>query len=246
MWICRIVLVLCLVATAGCETVKMAVPEDLAEASEELPITGRSRFAGMPGVDASFKMGSYEITDVDRDSNFTQSGSVPGFTGAHVSGGYSYLFRGGHDERRGECAITGDKMEILFVGHSWGTLACVCQGSESESSFKLPLGDGWQLMHGSKNRGELQAGGRDFTVQVIAAVETGGRTYQDGSWQKGGTMPWTEPTGCRVDGDGPVGGLELLHPGRMWLARSLESTEREDMACLLGGLLLYDPPSERP
>jgi hypothetical protein len=237
-----IILVLCLVIAGGCETVKMAVPPDLAEASEELPISGRSRFAGLPGVDTSFRFGSYEITDVDRDSDVAMSGSVPGFTHGHVEGGYSYLSRGGRDERRGECVVTGDKMGVLFVERSWGTLACTCQGSESESSLALPLGDGWQPMSGGENRGELQAGGRVFAVEVIAATWSNGWAYEDGTWKRGFAMPSNEPTGYRVDGEGPAGGLELLHPGRVWLKPSLESTEREDMACLLGGLLLFEPP----
>ena len=233
---CRIALVLCLMATAGCETVKMAVPEGLAEVSEELPISGRGG--------STVKMGPYEITDIDRDVDVHLGGSVPGFAHAHTSGGYSYLLRGSGGERTGQCAVTGDKVGIAGLGATWGTLGCACQGSRSESSFKLPLGDGWQLRHGSMNRGELQVGGRALAVQVIAAVETGGRTYDfdEGRWKKGGSMPWKEPTGCHVDdAAGPVAGLELLPPGRIWLARSLESTERADMACLLSGILLYQP-----
>lgn len=56
-------------------------------------------------------------------------------------------------------------------------------------------------------------------------------------------VPFLEPTGYLAYGGGPAGGLELLYPGRAWLARSLSSNQREEMACLFGGLVLYESPS---
>jgi hypothetical protein len=34
---------------AGCSNLQIPVPADLTKVSEEMPITGRSRFAGLPG-----------------------------------------------------------------------------------------------------------------------------------------------------------------------------------------------------
>jgi hypothetical protein len=251
---------------AGCSNLKMPVPPELVAVSEEVPITGRSKLAGLPGVDESFRIGPYEIADVDRDPQFSVGGSVPLFSHRDVVGGYSYLFRGSQDERRAVCAFEADKKVYghgapVSVRKAKGTLRCVCRGSESESDLtvrlsyteefgsqesKWVLGDGTTA--GKESVGELRAGGRDFLIRVISSTATKGKTWVVGEGVKDDTvqMPSPEPTGCLVYGDGLEAGLELLHPGRAWFARSLNATEREDIACLFGGLLLYKSPSEGP
>jgi hypothetical protein len=34
-------------------------------------------------------------------------------------------------------------------------------------------------------------------------------------------------------------------PGRVWISKALESTAREQVACLFAGLLLYQPAKDR-
>lgn len=242
--------------SAGCVKPTTPVPEELTAVSDELPITGRSRFAGLPGVGESFHIGSYEITGVDRDSQFSVAGSLPGFAHTDIWGGYSYLFREGNEERRAECAFQANKK---VYGHgapvafrkAGGTLGCVCFGSESQSDLTLQLSYSRRL-HDRQGqwlagRGELRAGGRGFGLEAISAMGTPGKEWVVGEGVKDTkvAVPSTEPTGFLVHGDGLEAGLELLHPGRMWLARSLRSGERREVACLLGGLLLYRAAAER-
>jgi hypothetical protein len=248
--------------SAGCSNLQMPVPAELAAVSEELPVADRSRFAGLPGVDQSFRIGSYEITDVDWDSQFTVSGTIQNFSHKDIKGGYSYLFRGSYEERRGECAIEAHEKGIalggpLSLSKDSGTLGCRCLGSESESTLTVrlshkmgrgPRDEGQWVLGGGATAGpderdELWAGGRRFAISIISSTEMKGKTWVVGEGTRDTVQaPFMEPTGCLVYGAGPEGGLELLHPGRVWLARSLDSTEREDMACLFGGLLLYDSP----
>jgi hypothetical protein len=246
----------------GCPKVKIPVPPELAQASEEVPVTGRSKFAGLPGVETSFQIGPYQITDVDREYQISGAAAqawVHRFAYQHVQGGYTYRFRGSRDERGANCILAADEGSFspdgsFLVGGSGGTLRCACDGRPRAAELMVRLtytraGKGgrgeWILAYGGQERGQLQTGQRDFALQILSTVE--GRGYVAGQgWSDTAAVPFGEPTGCLVEGEGPVGGLELLHPGRAWFARSLEVTEREDMACLFGGLLLFEVPEEGP
>jgi hypothetical protein len=213
-----------IVLLCGCNTPKMWVPPELAEACEEIPITDRSVFGG------GFRMGPYEVGDVQRDrsAKLPSGASLPGFSSEQARERYSYAFRGGDPEREGACVAAFDTNLLMRID----TLMCVCKGSERGATVDLQVTRG----------GQLYAGGHVYSVKEISAeprkawhrVE-GEMEYSEMAWETGST------TGYRVDRDGPVGGVEVLRPGRAWLAPSLESSEREDLACLFGGLLLYEP-----
>jgi hypothetical protein len=246
----------------GCPKVKMPVPPELAQASDEVAVTGRSKFAGLPGVATSFQIGPYQITDVDREYRISGAEAqvwVHRFAYQHVQGGYTYRFHGSQAERGANCILAADEGSFspdgsLLVGGSGGTLRCACEGRPRASELMVRLtytraGKGgrgeWLLAHGGQERGQLQTGQRDFALQILSTVE--GKGYVAGQgFSDTAAVPFGEPTGCLVEGEGPVGGLELLHPGRAWLARSLEVAEREDMACLFGALLLFEVPEEGP
>jgi hypothetical protein len=44
-----------------------------------------------------------------------------------------------------------------------------------------------------------------------------------------------------VDGDGFVGAVDTLHPGHVWLDKTVEGPRRAQLTCLFAGLLLYVP-----
>ena len=41
---------------------------------------------------------------------------------------------------------------------------------------------------------------------------------------------------------GSKGAVEVLKPGRVWFAKDIEGAERQELACLYVGLMLYMPP----
>ena len=63
-------------------------------------------------------------------------------------------------------------------------------------------------------------------------------------YDREGTLSDGEPSGYRVDGEGPLGAVEVLKPGRVWLAKSVAVAERAELACLFAGLMLYMPPRD--
>jgi hypothetical protein len=251
--------------SAGCATPSIPVPPELARVSEEVAVVGRSKLVGMPGVSTSFRIGPYEVTDVDRDWQSSQtalqawSHRLPS---ERIQGGYSYRFRGERDVRAAMCVVEADRTEASTTGGAgtWtlgsgrGALRCVCQGRPRGRELEMGLsftaaGKGgrpeWLLGGGQRDRGRLQAGEHDFALRTLSSVEGKGYVAGEG-WKDKAAVPFGETTGLIVEGEGPVGALEVLHPGRAWLARSLQATEREDMACLFAGLLLFESPSGGP
>lgn len=44
---------------------------------------------------------------------------------------------------------------------------------------------------------------------------------------------------------GEVGAVETAHPGRVWMGKDLAPATASEVACLLAGMLVYDPPEQR-
>lgn len=84
---------------------------------------------------------------------------------------------------------------------------------------------------------DLHLSGREPTGTVTLA----GRTLEVTSIRSTkGTWDTAEPVGFRVDGpQGPVGAVEVLRPGQLWLSRKLGAEERRELACLLAGVMLH-------
>ena len=76
--------------------------------------------------------------------------------------------------------------------------------------------------------GSLTANGQQYRIESINERAEG---FSSG-----------DPTGYRVDGDQPTGAVEVLNPGRIWLALNLEQPQRARLACTFAGLMLYLPP----
>ena len=66
-----------------------------------------------------------------------------------------------------------------------------------------------------------------------AAAESGGSSF-------------SLPVGFEAGGAPPLGAVETVHPGRVWINRTLGTGEKADLACLFAGLLLYREPDATP
>jgi hypothetical protein len=49
--------------------------------------------------------------------------------------------------------------------------------------------------------------------------------------------------GFRADADQTLGAVEVVHPGQIWLKKSLDDATRDQAACGFVGLMLYKEPS---
>jgi hypothetical protein len=208
----------------------MALPADVAQASEELAITDRSSWSGAL-ADESFGLGPYKVTDVDRKWNSTRSNSIFGVDSSKTSGGYAFKLAGKGAALEGNCASENrEKSTSLGGGLEFSSLVaklgCTC--SDSSASATLVL----QASTTDRYEGTLKSASNEYHVLAINERDSGGASH--------------DPTGYRVDGgDAPLGAVDVMGKGRVWLSKALEGRAREDVACVFAGLLLYQPPKDR-
>jgi hypothetical protein len=103
-------------------------------------------------------------------------------------------------------------------------LGCRCSSAEGASTLSLDASTGKQYS------GKITAPGVERQVTAITLREKGTESG--------------DPLGYRVDGDAPLGAVELKSPGKVWVSRSLAGPERAQLACLFAGLLLYQLPKD--
>jgi hypothetical protein len=220
----------CLFLFGGCTVQQMALPADVAQASEALPISDRSGWSGA-FVDESFNLGNYRVSDVDRKWDSTRSSHFFNRSASSTSGGYTFKLAGDGNALDGECATEAREHGASFAGGiSFSALVaklgCNCGDASGNAELELEAGNG------AHYEGTLKTSGGEFHVSTIHERE-------------GGTSS-VEPTGYRVDGsNGPVGAVDVLNTGRAWLSKTLAGRARAEVACTFAGLLLYKPPSDR-
>jgi len=211
---------------SGCAANQMALPNDVASVSEQLPITERSSWSGAL-VDESFKLGRYAVSDVSREGSTTHTTRLYGETKDKV-GGYSYKLSGLGESLSGKC-VTEDIKRGLSLGDGLSmsdtnqSISCMC--SDGRASAELFLAP-----QGAVQVGKLKTSSRELRASSVNATDAG-NSY--------------EPTGYRVDGSEPVGAVDIMGTGRVWLNKGLEGRERADVACVFAGLLLYKRSNAR-
>lgn len=208
------------VSVIGCATPRMAPPSDIAGASEVLAVTDRSRSSGA-FVNEGFKLGNYEVVDVDRKWNSNSSTGVGPWSKETKTTGFSYVLASGGKKLPGKCSSVTSSQGV--GGFSWGhvKIACACDGEGGK--VELVMTDTGRSM---------KVGDKDYKVEPINAV------------QGGGTQ--SDPTGFRADGDEPLGAVEVAHPGQVWLKKGLDDATRANTTCAFVGLMLYKAPSDFP
>ena len=98
-------------------------------------------------------------------------------------------------------------------------IACACEGEAGKA--ELVLTDAGR---------PLKVGDKEYKVEPINAVEGGGTQ--------------SSPTGFRADGEAPLGAVEVVHPGQVWLTKGLDDGTRAKATCAFVGLMLYKAPSD--
>ncbi len=211
-------------ALCACSTPQMTAPADVVGASEQLPISDRSRWSGAL-ADESFRIGPYQVVEVNRDWSHGRGWSMLGLSSNSIAGGYSFGLEGDGSVTKGACATEASEKSLdlrsgVSVGRQTAKLACTCG---NDSTVLL------QITPDGTYGGTLQTSEGNYQIEAIYERE--------GIWSDG------NPSGYRVDGDAAVGAVDVLRPGRVWMGRAIEPGERKQLACIFAGLMLYQPPS---
>jgi len=217
-----------LTLAAGCGSARMAAPADVVTASTELAVQDRSSWSGAM-ADESFKLGPYQVSDVDRDWDSSTDTSVLGFSNDSTEGGYSFTLSEADTSLSGTCTTAANnRQQDLGGGFSMGNetrrLGCFCKQGDTVAHFTISSATA------SESTGEL-------------FIE-GSRHYVAGVYDRESGPSGSEASGYRVDtSSGPLGAADVVKPGRVWIGRNVSAEQRPFFACLFAGMLLYQPPT---
>jgi hypothetical protein len=204
----------------------MNVPADIAPATEPFPVQGRSSASGM-FVNENFKLGDYDVANVSRGGKSKSTFAALGGFSSSEESGYSFDLKRGAETLHGECHFEANEggagLGGLKISNEKKKMACAC-GNDAAPVASVVM----QASTTSGYGGTLKA--HDASFNVTAIYERQGGAFSDGN-----------PAGYRVDGNGVEGAVDVLGPGRAWLAKSLDGDKRTDVACVFAGLLLFKP-----
>jgi hypothetical protein len=215
----------------GCAGPRMLPPKDVSEGSKVLEVVDRSRASGA-FVDESFKLGAYQVKDVDRDWNTSKKSSGFFVSKTTTTTGCSFKLAAGSETWEGVCGMTGTTKGIGNSGDGvqWGSdeLSCECKRGNDSASVEITSNQA-----DAKHRvgGSLKLGDASYIVQVVN--ETDGSNFTN------------KPAGFRFDSNaGALAALEMLYPGRVWLTSRLPEEQHAAVSCISAGLMLYQPPKD--
>jgi hypothetical protein len=209
-------------AAAACSSVHMKPPVEAGPGTEEIPIKGWPTLTGV-FANEDFSIGAYDVVGVSRGVQMRERyRTLFGFHGKQTDG-YAYDLKRGDHQLHGECAVedtaggrkaSKDDAPIRLV-----RVGCACDdGGKQVASVAFSLPD---------DHGAVTEGDHEYTLHALHEVQ--------------GAPPLQNPAGYRVDGDGFIGAVDVLQPGRVWIDRGLEYTDRTRLVCAFAGLILYAP-----
>src|SRR4029079_12272424 len=112
------------VSVMGCATPRIAPPADIASASEGLAVSDRSS-ASRSFVNEGFKLGNYEVVDVDRKWNSPSGSGVGPWSKETKTTGFSFALASGGKKLPGKCSSVTSTQGI--GGFSWGKVRIACE-----------------------------------------------------------------------------------------------------------------------
>jgi hypothetical protein len=212
----------------GCASPQMVVPPDVGPATDPVPVIGHTQSSGM-FVNEDFKIGDFAVANVSRGGKSTSKfGAFGGFK-SDSSTGYSFDLKQGSDSLHGECVSEasegGFTLGGLTASNKMAKLGCAC-GNDAAPAANVVMSSSTTSDYG----GTMKAGDASYQVKAI--------DDRQGGLSSGG------PAGYRVDGSGVIAAVDVLGPGRVWIAKGLDDQQRKDVTCVLAGLMLYKPPKK--
>ncbi|MDT8998661.1 hypothetical protein RQP53_05190 [Paucibacter sp. APW11] len=223
------------VVLAGCASnpLRMAKPPELAGRAAVLEVSDRSSARGLL-VDESFKLGSDQVSQVKRDWDSGGGLAIGPLSTRQQREGFRYRYLG-REDWDAQCEYTSQERGLqlfksLALEDNKAHLSCACRSGSEQ--VQIDLDDEWKPLQGS-----ARIGSSSYRISQIAER----RTVNGMAVEQGLKSP---ALGYRLDDAArgqSVAAVEVLHPGRVWLAHQLPASEREPLACLMAGLMLYGP-----
>lgn len=226
----RILLTTLVLILSGCVTdMKMTVPTDIQASTQVIVASDRSMWSGAL-ADETFTLGPYKIIEVDRDwdrkSSSTFSINKVDVGSGDMKGGYTYKISAQDQTFQGQCTSKADKESLGIKSLTLQTrrfnLSCTCN---MKNTFMSNV--------------HIQAKNQDDYSGTFKVFD---QSYKIKPLKEREGITASGPSGYRVDGDTPIGAVEVLKPGRIWLGNTLNNKDQHALTCGFVGLMLYLPP----
>ena len=228
----------------GCGVAHMALPQDLQSETSALSVEGRYLLI----FNDSLEFGPYRVTDIDRGWTTSEgySLSIGEFEFGGSESHQSYAFSMAEPDRPGrhvECTTTSDMSDMEtdgFLGGRFGVefssdqhLLCTLTqdggGNPARLAMARSASAGDTALHGVLADG-------DTRIDISGTHRLDATSLRSGS-----------PSGYIFEMDGrPVGAVEVINGGTVWLNDSLTPEARSAMAAASAVLLLYQDATEIP
>ena len=222
---------------SGCQVAHMALPQDLQSNASELTVEGRPLLI----FNNSFQFGPYRVTDVHR--GWTRGGGYSASIGATEFGSseatQKYEFSVNEPDRPAwavQCATAADWSQLETEGFLGGRFG-VEFSSNQQLVCTLEQDGGARLSRLAMSR---SASANETALQGITM--DGATRIDISATHKLASTPLrvSAPTGYIFHIEGrPVGAVEVINAGSVWLDDSLSPGTRSALAATSAVLLLY-------
>ncbi len=232
-----ILLLFAALSLSGCKVAHMALPQNMQNESSELTVEGRR---GLSVFNSTFLFGPYNVTDIHRGwtrgSGFSLSGDSASFSSSKAK--QKYEFSVNEPDRPAwevQCATGAKWKKAGLKGFLGGALSNIEFASTRQlvCTLKQVGGERLSKLVIAQSRHEM----------VMQGVMTDGATQIDISvTHKLDTTPLkvSDPTGYIFHiGGRPVGAVEVINKGTVWLNNSVKPKTRSALAATSAVLLMY-------
>lgn len=211
-------LLLCAAVTTtamGCAQPRLAPPSAV-QAAQELKVEGYK--AGTYTFrDKDLKIGSYEVTNIDRDWDKRSSTGAGPWSREASKKAYRYDVKAQGRTVHGECTELGVEHSIGGFGKGKLTLTCEC-AEDGEQRAKVELVNG---------AGTATVAGIPYELSELHTSEEGRQISQ--------------ALGYQFSAAQSTGAVDVSGTGRAWLPPSASEEQSLGLVCSYAGFLLYRP-----
>lgn len=222
---------------SGCQVAHMALPQGLQSESSELPVDGRS----LSIISKSFQFGPYQVTDIHRGwtrgRGWSISSGVTELSSSKAKQKYEFsVYETDRAAWAAQCATVAGWSGLETNGFLGGRFGI-------ELSSNLQLVCTLKQVGGEKLSRLVMAQSDDVMETALQGVVTDGATRIDVTGtHKLDTTPLKvgTPTGYIFHiGERPVGAVEVINKGTVWLDNAVTPETRSTLAAASAVLLLY-------
>jgi hypothetical protein len=215
----------------GCKVAHMALPQDLKSASSELAVEG---LRGKIFV-KSFNFGRYDVVDIQKGWTKGEGFSIFGFGSSKAKQRYEFkVNESGETKWKVRCSAKADWNELDLDRFTGGGISvefsydrqmiCTMRQVGSEKILKLVMAQTFKEL---MPKGVMIDGDTRVDISVSHKVDTSPLRLGD-------------PTGYVFHiNNRPVGAVEIINKGTVWLNNSLKPETRSALAATSAALLLH-------